>query len=283
MSAAEVLDSHHHLWDTNALDYALFRSVGALNRPFLLGDYDAEAAAVGVSQAICVEAASAGADGRRETEWLLREIDHSPRVAALIAWAPLELPELDTHLAWLSILRGKPIVGVRRSFEFEPSDFPLRQSVIAGARTAGENNLVVDLVMFSESLAATVMLVDACPGTEFVLDHLGKPPIREGKRRPWWDLIYELAQRPNVSAKLSGLATECDHASWTRDQIAPYLEHALDCFGPERLLYGSDWPVVNLAGGHRRWLAAVASLLAGIPASERSAIFSGNARRVYRL
>jgi hypothetical protein len=121
---AELVDSHHHPWDTAALRYSLFETVKEVNRPYRLADFDDEAEPLEIGQSICVKAASAGADGRRETEWLMREIEGSPRVAALVAWAPLEQPDVGRYLDWLTSLRGKPIVGVRRAFEFEPDDFP---------------------------------------------------------------------------------------------------------------------------------------------------------------
>jgi L-fuconolactonase len=279
-----VLDSHHHLWDTTELSYELFRTVPALDRPYRAAEYDAEARALGIAASICVEAASAGTDGRRETEWLVAEATQSELIAGLVAWAPLDRPStLDDHLDWLLGLGGPPIVGVRRSFELEPSDFARRPEVAEGARIAGARELVVDLVLFSNSLAASIDLVDAAPRTQFVLDHLGKPRIREHLFEPWATELRELALRPNVVCKLSGLTTEADRDAWSVDHLKPYVEHALGCFGPERLLYGSDAPVASLAGGHRRWLEAVRDLLAGIGADQRAAILGGNARRVYSL
>ncbi len=283
MSVADVVDGHHHLWDTSELPYTLFETIEELNRPFTAADFEAEAEQVRISQSICVEAASAGTDGRRETEWLLEQLEGSSRIAALVAWAPLEQPDLDQYLDWLASLGGKPIVGVRRSFEFEQPDFPQQPTVVKGARLAGARGLVVDLVLFARSLQATIALVDACPDTQFVLDHLGKPLIREGLREPWASELRELALRPNVDCKLSGLPTEADRAHWSTADLRPYVEHAFECFGAERLLFGSDWPVVNLAGGLRRWLGAVGELLEQLDQSTRSGILAGNARRIYGL
>jgi predicted TIM-barrel fold metal-dependent hydrolase len=229
---AEVVDSHHHLWDPAALRYSLFETVEELNRPYTLAQFDSEAEQLGIGQSICVEAASAGADGRLETEWLLREIEESLRVTALVAWAPLEQAYIERYLDWLTSLRGKPVVGVRRGFELEPDDFPKQATVIGGARLAGERGLVVDLVLFARSLEATITLVEMCPETQFVLDHLGKPLIRDGQREPWAGQLRELASFPNVVCKLSGLATEADRKGWTTDDLRPYVEHTFECFGP---------------------------------------------------
>jgi len=283
VNALEVVDSHHHLWDTRNLHYPLFDTIDALNRPFTAADFEAEADAAQISQSICVEAASAGANGRAETEWLLREVDESRHVAAVVAWAPLEDPQLEKHLDWLMAQPGKPIVGVRRSFEFVDADFAASQAVVEGARLVGERGLVVDLVLFSPSLPATIALVDSCPNTRFVLDHLGKPPIRLVKQEPWLTHMRELAARPNVVAKLSGLPTEASRADWTTDDLRPYVEAALEAFGADRLLFGSDWPVVNLAGGLRPWLQAVRELLAPLDSESQDWIFGANARRIYSL
>jgi L-fuconolactonase len=126
-------------------------------------------------------------------------------------------------------------------------------------------------------------LVDAAPQAQFVLDHGGKPRIRERLRAPWEAELAELALRPNVVCKLSGLATEADRERWTVADVEPYAAHVLDRFGADRVLYGSDWPVVDLAGGHARWLAAVDQLLAGANDETKAAVFAGNARRVYGL
>ena len=279
-----ILDSHHHLWDTGALRYELFAEVPELSRPFRAEDYDAEAGALGIGASICVEAASAGADGPRETEWLLAEAGRSELVAAVVAWAPLDRPNgLDRYLDRLLGLEGKPIVGVRRSFELEEPGFPRGPELAAGTRTAGDRGLAVDLVLYSPSLAATIDLVDASPQTRFVLDHLGKPRIRERLLEPWRTELRELALRPNVVAKLSGLGNEADREHWSAADLRPYVEHALECFGTDRLFYGSDWPVSNLGGGHGRWLAAVRELLAGLDDKATAAIYGGNARRVYGL
>ena len=283
MTGIAILDSHHHLWDTAVVDYSLFQTIERLNRPFTAAEFEGEAAPLGIAQSICVEAASAGADGRLETEWLLAEANRSERIIALVAWAPLEQPDLVAHLDWLATLDRKPIVGVRRSFEFEPDDFPSTPAVVEGARVAGERGLAVDLVLFSRSLAATTVLVESCPQTQFVLDHLGKPPIREGRFEPWAGQLRELARLPNIVCKLSGLATEADRTNWGIDDLRPYVEQAFDCFGSERMLFGTDWPVVELAGGAGRWLAAARELLAELDKFAQAAVFGENARRIYGL
>jgi len=241
-----ILDSHHHLWDTRELEYALFGAVDELRQPFLAADYEL----LGLPRSICVEAASAGADGRRETEWLQREVDESAVVAGLVAWAPLERDDVAQWLDRLAEQPANPIVGVRRSFEFAGPSFPLRTA--EGAREAGDRGLVVDLVLFPRrcprrSTSSTRVPEPVSCSTTSRSRRSAKAVGSRGRRTS-----AELALRENVACKLSGLPTDAERDRWTVDDLRPYVEHALACFGPDRLLYGSDWPVVNLAGGATR-------------------------------
>ena len=278
-----IIDAHHHLWDTHHLHYPLFDQVPALNRPFTLADFSVVAAANGVCQSICIEAASAGADGLAETQWLLEQAPRNDLIAGLVVWAPLEQPNLRAYLDQVTALGQGRIVGVRRSFEFESPDFAQRAEVIAGAQVIGEYGYPVDLVLFHHSLPAVIALVRACPEVQFVLDHLGKPGVRQGLHHPWEEQIAELATLDNVACKISGLTTEAEHNYWTPEALRPYTDHVIDSFGWERVLFGSDWPVCELAGGYTRWLAALTWVVADADEVNQRKLFSENARRIYRL
>jgi L-fuconolactonase len=278
-----IVDAHHHLWDTRRFRYPLFDRTPALNRPFPIGDFDQIATEMGVDASVCVEAASAGIDGMAELAWLRQQADRSNRVKAIVAWAPVEPPGLPDYLARIASLNDPRIVGVRRSFEFEPDDFPSRPEVVAGVRRLADFGLSFDLVLFHRSLKAAIELVRQCAQVSFILDHLGKPPIRERQLQPWSTEIAELAALPNVVCKISGMTTEADRETWTVDDLAPYFHRAVECFGWDRLLFGSDWPVCNLAGGYDRWLSAADELLAGVSSADRGKFFADNAVRIYRL
>ena len=172
----EIVDAHHHLWDTGHLDYPLFRSNPILNRPFVLEDYERIAAKNRVSRSVCVEATSA--DSFAEVRWLLDQSKRSSVLTRLVLRAPVERPDHRDCLDRLLELDDERIVGVRRSFEFEPPDFPARDETIAGVKTLAEYGLSFDLVLYHSSLPAVLTLVRACPEVRFVLDHLGKPDIR---------------------------------------------------------------------------------------------------------
>lgn len=204
-------------------------------------------------------------------------------IAAIVAQVAVDRgAETDAALA---ALVGHPRVrGVRHIIEKHPEpDYCVRPAFVAGVKRVGERGWTFDLCVRPAQLPACVALVRACPGTTFVLDHAGKPDIRGGGLDPWRAQITELARLPNVVCKLSGLVTEADPATWTAAMLRPYVEHLLSCFGPGRLLFGSDWPVVNLAAGYRRWLETALEFLQPLPAGERAAVLSDNARRIYRL
>jgi L-fuconolactonase len=279
----EIVDAHHHLWDTNRLHYTLFDSVPALRRPYSAADFDPVAKQQHVIGSVCVEAASAGADGWQETIWLLEQARSSPVVSKIVAWAAIEKPDLHKYLEPLSKTGGQTIAGIRRSFEFESPEFPKSPAVIAGIRTTAHYGYSFDLVLFHQSLPSAIRLVESCPDAQFVLDHLGKPRVREGIQHPWREQIAELARLPNVVCKISGLPTEADPASWTKEQLKPYIDHTIECFGWDRVLFGSDWPVCNLARRYDAWLNAAQWATLGASESDRRKLFAENAKRVYRF
>jgi L-fuconolactonase len=279
----EIVDAHHHLWDTDRLHYTLFDSVAALRRPYTISDFDPVARMHHVVSSVCVEAASAGDDGWQETLWLLEQAKSSQVVRKIVAWAPVEKPDLYKYLERLAAAGGKLIAGVRRSFEFESPDFPESEAVIAGVKTVSHYDYSFDLVLFHQALPSAIRLVRSCPEARFVLDHLGKPRLREGIEHPWREQIAELARLPNVVCKISGLSTEADHATWTKEQLKPYIDYAIECFGWDRVLFGSDWPVCNLARGFDAWLNAALWATSGASESERRKLFSENTKRAYRL
>lgn len=253
----DIIDTHHHLWDTSYLEYAEFKGVPGLERPFTISDFEQVAARNRVTRSVCVEAASAGADGVKETEWLLGQTRGSRVVARVVVWAPIEKPGLRDYLDRLVKLKDPRIIGVRRGFETEEPEFPRHEDVIRGVQMLASYGYSFDLVLYHPSLPATIDLVRACPNVQFILDHLGKPDIRRGLEHPWRKHIEDLATFKNVACKVSGLITEADHQRWTKEQLAPYIQHAIQCFGWDRVMFGSDWPVCTQAGQYEQWLAAL--------------------------
>lgn len=287
----EIIDSHQHLWDTRALDYPEFAGNENLYRPFLAADYDAAATACGVTASICVEAASAGAPGASETNWLLREARCSQLIAGVVAWAPVEDLGIASYLARLLATAGPgqaagpPVVGIRRSFETAKPEFLLSPEVVAGVRAVGAAGLSFDLLVTAAQLPAATELVRQCPATRFVIDHLGAPPRGEAATGRWKAALARLAESATVACKLSGLPAAAADCGWQPADIADRLQIALALFGSDRALFGSDWPVSTAAGsgGLASWLAAVTAALGRLAAAERAGVLGANARRIYGL
>ena len=277
------IDAHHHLWDTRLIDYSDLGEVPSLNRPFLLGDYVEVAERHDVVASVCVEAASAGADGRKELAWLLKQLRFHPLIAGIVAWAPVDRPGIGEYLDEILNLGGRHVVGIRRGFETDHREFPASEEVVRGASVLAKYALPFDLLLYSHSLPAAVRLVEACPETQFVLDHLGKPRVKDRVFEQWSGCIRELGRKPNVVCKLSGLGTEADWHAWSTQDLRPYVEHTIECFGADRVMFGSDWPVCTLSGGYERWLSAVNELFEQASEAERQALFFGTARHVYGL
>jgi len=258
-------------------------SVAAIRRPFGVADLDAAAGPEGFEATIAVQAVSS----LEETEELLDVAATSGRVAGVVGWVDLADPEVAATLAALRDRPGgRALVGVRHQVHDEPDpDWLLRDRVLDGLAAVAAAGLVYDLLVRERELPAARVVAERLPELTLVVDHLAKPRIREGAMEPWAGDLAALARHPNVACKVSGLVTEADWTAWTPAQLVPYVAHAAEVFGPERLLFGSDWPVCLLAAGYGEVVAAATEALdrAGLGPAEREAVFGANAHRLYHL
>lgn len=219
-----------------------------------------------------------------EVRWVeALSVTEEPRIAGIVAFTPVDRGARTR--AALDDLRRRPLVrGIRHILQDQTDPgFCLRLEFVAGVQRLGEVGLSFDLCVRHHQLPAVAELARACPGTSFILDHMGKPPIRAGQLDPWRADIGALADLPNVTCKISGLIAEADPAAWTPTQLRPYVDHVLRVFGSERLLFGSDWPVVKIGSGYSAWVQTARALLASESPSAQAAIFSENAGRIYHL
>jgi len=277
------VDAHCHFWDGARLSYPWLAEVPAIAGPHTPAELTTAADARMPSQIVFVEADADPRQAREEVRWIDELAAREPRIAAIVAQVAVDRGA-DTDTALAALAGHARVRGVRHIIQGHPEpDYCLRPAFMDGVRRVGERGWTFDLCVKHPQLAACVGLVRACPGTSFVLDHAGKPDIRRGTLDPWRVHIAELARLPNVVCKLSGLVTEADPATWTPAALRPYVDHLLRCFGPERLLFGSDWPVVDLAASYGRWLDTALDFLAPLSAGERAAVLAANARRIYRL
>lgn len=272
------IDSHHHFWRYEPAEYDwIDDTMSALRRDFLAPDLASTLGAAGIGGAISVQARQT----LGETRWLLSIADEFDFIAGVVGWVPLASPSVRVDL---SALAGGKLRGVRHVVQGETDPrFLERPDFNAGIDALQDFGLTYDLLIHEHQLPAALAFVDRHPGQAFVLDHAAKPRIRDRIVEPWRTHIRELARRPAVYCKLSGLVTEATPNTWTDDDLRPYVDTVLDAFGPSRILFGSDWPVCLVASTYDRWVRAVRTLTAGLTASERTEIMGGTARRAYRL
>lgn len=278
-----IVDAHHHVWDLAARDQEWITgdALAPLRRNFALADLEPEARAAGVEATVVVQTVTVP----EETPELLALAHGSDLVAGVVGWADLTRPDLDGTLAALRELPGGDgLVGIRHQVQSEPDpQWLLRQDVLRGLAAVAAAELVYELVVLPHQLPAAYTAAALLPGLTFVLDHLGKPPIASGELQPWADGVRRLASLPNTVCKLSGMITEADWNTWTTAVLAPYADIVLDAFGPERVMFGSDWPVCRLAGSYADVVTTALDLTGSLGPAEREAVFSGTATRVYGL
>lgn len=276
-----LVDSHVHFWQPDRLHYDWLAGLPALNRPFGPGDLSAEADGLPLERIVFVQADCAVADSMREVEWVSSLTAADPRIQGIVAFAALEIPGAAHHLTELC---ANPLVkGVRRLIQSEGVDFAAQPEFVGGVRLLAEYGLSFDICIRHEQLPAVITLVGECPEVRFVLDHAGKPAIHDHLIEPWAAHIRRLAEFPNVACKLSGLVTEADVTAWSPADLQPYIDTLLKAFGPERVMFGGDWPVVNLAADYARWVTTAESAVSSLTETKRDQIFYSNACNFYRL
>jgi L-fuconolactonase len=276
---AERVDSHHHFWEYTAAEYGwIDDSMRALRRDFLPQHLEAEIRRAGVTGVVSVQARQTV----QETEWLLDLADRNRFVWGVVGWAPLASPDIGKVLG--QFVRRKKLRGIRHVVQGEPDDrFLLREDFNRGVRALLRDRLVYDILIYERHLPYAIQFVDKHPKQVFVLDHIAKPRIRDGAISPWRENLRELARRPNVYCKLSGVVTEADYKRWTESRIRPYIDTALEAFGPKRLMFGSDWPVCLVAVNYPDWLTIVTRAIGKLSESEQARVLGGTAMETYNL
>ncbi|MGE0240323.1 MAG: amidohydrolase [Parvibaculaceae bacterium] len=278
-----IVDAHVHLCDPARLGYGWMKHAPSLNRRVLPADVAQAATPVEIDRFVFVEVDVDLPQHLDEAEWVAGLAATDRRIAAMVASLRLEhgeavSGELD-RLRRTTLLRG-----IRRLIQAETDpDFCIRPGFIAGLKLLAPHDLSFDICILHHQLPSVVRMVEQCPEVRFVLDHIGKPEIRSGLLDPWRRHLAELARLPNVFCKISGVVTEADHANWTRDEVRPYIVHAIESFGFERVMYGGDWHVLGLASPYPRWVEVVDWVVAGATAEEKRKLFRDNAIRFYRL
>jgi len=276
---ADCIDAHHHLWRYKPEELPwISDAMDVLQRNYELKDLSAVAAAAGVTGAVAVEARQI----IEETEWLLDLAEESELICGVVGWAPLIDADVEKYLAEIS--RRSKLKGLRHVLHDEADDnYILRKDFNRGINALRQFGLRYDILIFERHLPQTIKFVDQHPNQMFILDHIAKPRIRDGVTQPWGKNLRELARRENVYCKLSGVVTEANWKQWSEPDLKPYIDTVLDCFGAQRLMFGSDWPVLNVASNYVRWLEIVKSAIADLTTAEQTRILAGTAVEAYRI
>jgi L-fuconolactonase len=275
----ETIDSHHHFWRYNPREFGWLEGpLKPLQRDFMPPDLLDAMNSAGVDGAVAVQARQT----LEETHWLLQLAAETPQIRGIIGWAPLTDESFAATLT--NLLPHPRLKGFRHIIQGEPDpDFILRKDFNAAIRLLKGTGLVYDILIFARHLPQTIRFVDQHPDQPFVLDHLAKPRIAAGEIDTWAADLRELARRPNVSCKISGMITEADPKQWTAAQLHPYLDIAVEAFGPTRLLAGSDWPVCLAGTSYRGWFGLLREFFKHYSSTEQAAIFGETATSVYSL
>ncbi|MET8955879.1 amidohydrolase family protein [Streptomyces sp. NPDC004533] len=283
MSETPLVDAHHHVWDLAVRDQEWISGpeLAPLRRTFSLSDLRPLTNRAGVAATVMVQTMTVP----EETPEMLAQAASDPLVAGVVGWTDLTAPDVADTLARLRELPGGGrLVGIRHQVQSESDPrWLVREDVLRGLSAVVDAGLTYDLVVRPHQLPAATAAARRLPGLSFVLDHIGKPAIASGALEPWATELRALAAEPNIFCKLSGLVTEADWHGWTVDDLRPFAETVLDAFGPDRVMYGSDWPVCTVAADYGEVLDAARALTVGISVDERARVFGGTAVNAYRL
>ena len=279
MTKTATIDAHHHLWRYTPAEYGwIDEEMAALRRDFLPKDLIEAMVSASIDGTIAVQARQT----LEETRWLLDQADDCEAIRGVVGWAPIAGEEFP---ACMEEFDGRAkLKGLRHVIQGEEDEhYILREDFNSGIRTMAGSGLVYEILIYEQHLADTIYFVDEHPEQVFVLDHVAKPLIAGGVMQPWASRMTELGLRENVWCKVSGMVTEADWKSWTPETLKPYLDVAVEAFGPARLMAGSDWPVCLVASGYEQWWGVLRDYFAPFSEAERASVFGGTAIEVYGL
>jgi L-fuconolactonase len=278
-----IVDSHVHLCNPKRFGYDWTKNAPSLNRDVLPSHFTKAIGPVKVEQFVFVEVDVNYPQHLDEARWVAELAEKDRRITGMVAALPLEQgaaiePELD------ALRRHRILRAIRRLIQTQPDpDFCIKPKFIEGLKLLGKHDIPFDICVLHHQLPNVIKMVRQCPEVRFVLDHIGKPGIKAGIFDPWRQHLKELASMPNVHCKISGVNTEADHKNWTREQLKPYIAYTIETFGFDRIMYGGDWHVLELAGTYPEWVEIVDWVTEGVSVEEKRKLFRDNAIRFYQL
>jgi L-fuconolactonase len=275
------IDAHQHFWKYSAAEYGwMGENMAVLKRDHLPGELEKLAGAVGIDGSVAVQARQCPA----ETEFLLRLAKKHSFIKGVVGWVDLRGDEEELEEQLEEYTEDEKFKGVRHVVQDEPDDdFMMRDAFVRGIEKLDEYGLVYDILIYPKQLKCARRLAEKFPMQMFVLDHIAKPFIKKGELQPWKKEMQELARCENVWCKVSGMVTEADWKGWKPGDFVPYMDAALEMYGPERLMFGSDWPVCTVAAKYEQVVEIVRDWAGKLSESEREWLFGKTAVEFYNL
>ena len=277
------IDSHHHVWDLSVREqgWMVGEALNPIKKNFSINDLRQAITGCGIDKTVVVQTVT----NYDETPELLELADTDDLVAGVVGFLKIDADDAIAQLDSYQPLRGfKYLVGIRDiAHDYEDVKYLSKPQVVKNVQELGRRGLVYDLLTKTPHMRAAIDLVKACPNTKFVLDHISKPYIAKADMQPWADQITELASFENVVVKVSGLFTEADWKNWKKEDFWPYLEHITKSFTPNRMMFGSDWPVCLLAATYKQSIDLVEEFTSKFSESEKNAFWAGTANKAYGL
>jgi len=277
----KIIDTHQHLWDLDLFTYSWLDEVPSLRRSFRMEDYLKAVRGLDVQKSVHLEADVDEVYMLEETRHIMALADEDNPLEGVVACGRPEKPHFAEYLDQIA---GHPkLKGIRRVLHTQPDDLGQSSLFAENIRLLERYGLSFDICVRAHQLPIVLRLVRDCPGVSFILDHCGGPQVKEHRLDPWRQHILEMSKSPNVACKVSGLVSYADPEKWTAEDLRPYVDHVIECFGWDRVLFGSDWPVCTLSSSPQKWADTLALLTHDAGEEKQRKLFYENAARVYRL
>lgn len=273
-----IIDTHQHFWKYDPVNYSWINDeMQVIRRDFLPGDL-----ALVVNEEKLLGTVAVQADQTEaETDWLLQLAAKNDFIKGVVGWVDLRSSNIEERLQHYQ--RFSKLKGFRHVLQGEEPSFMLQESFLNGISKLNEYGFAYDILIFPQHLEAALQLVKQFPQQRFVVDHVAKPTIKDGKIDEWKTGMQQLAKHKNVYCKISGMVTEADWKNWTAEQLKPYIDVVVESFGIDRIMYGSDWPVCLVASTYNKWIETVKDYFSAYSAEDQEKVFSGNAIKFYQL
>jgi predicted TIM-barrel fold metal-dependent hydrolase len=277
----QIIDTHQHLWNLEQFSYSWCGTIPELNRSFHLDDYLEATRGLEVPMTVFMEADVDEPFILKEAQYVLGLAGQANPIEGVVAAGR---PEKDDFHSYLDRLAGNPkLKGIRRVLHTQPDDVSESKRFVDNIKLLAQYQLTFDICVLARQLPQAISLVTKCPEVSFILDHCGNPMVVTRQMEPWRSEIRRIADLTNVVCKISGIVVNADRRNWTAEDLRPYIEHVIEVFGWDRVIFGSDWPVCTLASSYRCWVETLTSIISGANETEKQRLFYDNAARTYRL